>query len=191
MNTSNSTTSSPLRCECRRCKGFYMDKKWLANALNSSLNLVWSFSHQSFTTTICGKWRRLIHQSFNRTSKSSRSSMCWLQSVLHYYWQHQKFTQTNQIATLSKTLMPRTHVLHLRNIKSHTAIQFESLTQRICVLHKSKIRRVTVTASNQVIQRINVLRLWNSWGSVRYVTPYEGNFKDLRWILNLFICWLH
>ena len=83
-------------------------------------------------------------------------------SVLHYYWQHPEFKQTNHIATLSKTLMPRTHVLHLRSTKTHIATQFESLTQRICVLHKSKIRKVTVTASNQVTPRINVWHWWSN-----------------------------
>ena len=46
--------------------------------------------------------------------------------------------------------MPRTHVLHLQKIKTHTVTQFVNQTQRIFVLNKAKIKKVqtqkTVTA---------------------------------------------
>ena len=44
----------------------------------------------------------------------------------------------------------------LAQTKNHTVTQYVSLMLRICVLHKSRIRKVTVTVLNQMTQRINV-----------------------------------
>ena len=64
--------------------------------------------------------------------------------------------QMIHIATQLETLTKKIPVLPLQKKQIPTVITFESLTQKIYVWHKSRIRKVIVIVSNLVILRISV-----------------------------------